>query len=667
MRRLRAFEGEDGVPSPGVYGGEIVSEAWLHEDLKSIRPLALAVGKMLDEEGGGVGRALAALADGGELEMLRKPAEEVLMRTHHVLAAAVNRKDSEVREYQKAVMTHPGYVEAVMQLSRAGLVASLPLLQILLFRQGPFALKLAKGGMVDVCTGHLARADTSVELRDAALYALNGMAAFNNETHKIMLDSPVLLPALVSLVNSEVESVACSYKDGCMTDVRGRAAAVIRNLSHSVAAVDQLREAGALDAMVDLMHNTEEPAGRINASVAVACMAGGEEDNPALMLSDDNIRDLVEVCEKAMHGEMYAGSYWTVWKLMQGLASLTINEANVDRLAEAGCIRVFSEAIQMPHHHQDDKCRRFMARTFWNLAFSEKHREVIAADEGVILALRDLVHSSESKRTREVAKGALWVIGLQEDVDELHEGGRFSLEGDDASKMSQRHIMLSYNWAHQNIVAELKTELEKAGYKTWMDIDKMQGSTLEAMANAVEESDAIILCVSKGYKESQACRTEAEYAFQMQKKLIPVLVEKDYRPSGWLGALMGSKLYFNATSIKRAPEAASAVMRELGSLGKVGGDKNIQLPSVYNTREDDVDMWSIEKTQEFLKKNGFSSDTMQRFSSQSVDGACLLALHRTNTRDPRYFDEIATSHLGLEALNMRLRFATLLDEVCKDA
>jgi len=645
-------------------GGEVLLEGtWLKEDLKVLKPLAVAVGRLL--EGGGAEHAAAALEDGGELEMLRAPAEEALVRTHAVLAAAVNRKDDEVREFQRAVLTYPGYVDAVMALSRGGMVASLPLLQILCFRQGPFALKLAKEGMVEVCAGHVARADASVELKDAALFALNGMAAFNTETHTQMLENPVLLPSLVALVNSDLEAVACSYKEGCLTDVKGRAAAVIRNLSHSVKAADKLKEAGALDAMVDLMHNTEDPVGRINASVAVACMAGGEEDNPALMLSDNNIRDLVDVCERAMHGEMYAGSYWTVWKLMQGLASLTINEANVDRLADAGCIRVFSEAIQMAHHHQDDKCRRFMARTFWNLAFSEKHREVIAADEGVILALRDLVHSSESKRTREVAKGALWVIGLQEDVDELHEGGRFSLEGADASGAAQRHIMLSYNWNHQAIVAELKTELEKAGYKTWMDIDKMQGSTLEAMANAVEESDAVILCVSKGYKESQACRTEAEYAFQMQKKLIPVLVEKDYRPSGWLGALMGSKLYFNATSVKRANEAAGALMRELGSLGKVGLERNIQLPSVSNSSEDDVDSWTVDRTQEFLKKNGFSPEALERFLAQSVDGACLLALHRTNTRDPRYFDEIASSHLGLGALSMRLRFATLLEEVCQ--
>ena len=52
---------------------------------------------------------------------------------------------------------------------------------------------------------------------------------------------------------------------------------------------------------------------------------------------------------------------------------------------------------------------------------------------------------------------------------------------------------------------------------------------LESMALAVEGSAAVILCVTKRYKESQACRAEAEYAFQQRKTLVPVMMEDGYR------------------------------------------------------------------------------------------------------------------------------------------
>ena len=58
----------------------------------------------------------------------------------------------------------------------------------------------------------------------------------------------------------------------------------------------------------------------------------------------------------------------------------------------------------------------------------------------------------------------------------------------------------------------LRDELVEEGYTVWMDVDRMMGSTLEAMAAAIESSDAIVMCVTNRYKESQACRTEAEYA-----------------------------------------------------------------------------------------------------------------------------------------------------------
>ena len=40
-----------------------------------------------------------------------------------------------------------------------------------------------------------------------------------------------------------------------------------------------------------------------------------------------------------------------------------------------------------------------------------------------------------------------------------------------------------------------------------MDIDQMGGSTLEAMAKAVEGANLVLMSVSKRYKNSQNCRS----------------------------------------------------------------------------------------------------------------------------------------------------------------
>ena len=39
-----------------------------------------------------------------------------------------------------------------------------------------------------------------------------------------------------------------------------------------------------------------------------------------------------------------------------------------------------------------------------------------------------------------------------------------------------------------------------------MDLDNMQGSTLQAMAEAVEDADIVLVCFSQKYKNSPNCR-----------------------------------------------------------------------------------------------------------------------------------------------------------------
>ena len=69
------------------------------------------------------------------------------------------------------------------------------------------------------------------------------------------------------------------------------------------------------------------------------------------------------------------------------------------------------------------------------------------------------------------------------------------------------HIMLSYQWENQPTVKRIAEDLEKKGYKVWIDICKMQGNIMDAMAEAVEKADLIIVCVSRKYKNSANTRS----------------------------------------------------------------------------------------------------------------------------------------------------------------
>jgi hypothetical protein len=75
----------------------------------------------------------------------------------------------------------------------------------------------------------------------------------------------------------------------------------------------------------------------------------------------------------------------------------------------------------------------------------------------------------------------------------------------------------------------------------------MHGNVMDAMAQAIERSHTIIICMSEEYRKSNYCRAEAHYAFQRQRKIVPVLLEKHYKPDRWLLFLIGQLLYIDFT------------------------------------------------------------------------------------------------------------------------
>ncbi len=71
------------------------------------------------------------------------------------------------------------------------------------------------------------------------------------------------------------------------------------------------------------------------------------------------------------------------------------------------------------------------------------------------------------------------------------------------------------------------------------------------MAEAVENSSVFLMCVSEKYYMSPNCRLEAEYAVRQRKPIVPLLMQSDYMPTGWLGIIMGDKIYYKFSSLGR--------------------------------------------------------------------------------------------------------------------
>jgi len=87
---------------------------------------------------------------------------------------------------------------------------------------------------------------------------------------------------------------------------------------------------------------------------------------------------------------------------------------------------------------------------------------------------------------------------------------------------------------------------------------------MDSMAQAIERSHTIIICMSEQYRRSNYCRAEAHYAFQRQLKIVPILLQQYYRPDGWLLFLIGQLIYVDFTKVE-FPRAMDSLLKELNA------------------------------------------------------------------------------------------------------
>ena len=115
--------------------------------------------------------------------------------------------------------------------------------------------------------------------------------------------------------------------------------------------------------------------------------------------------------------------------------------------------------------------------------------------------------------------------------------------------MTEKHIMISYNWCHQKEAEELEDYLKKFNLKVWMDIKGgiEEGYVHERMAEGIEGALAVVCLVSSKYEQSKNCRRELCYCDIKNLPVFPVKVEKDYEGESWLGVMIAGLLYARIT------------------------------------------------------------------------------------------------------------------------
>eukprot|EP01050_Picozoa_sp_SAG11_P019698 SAG11_NODE_3182_length_2626_cov_1.994460_1_plen_875_part_11 len=227
-----------------------------------------------------------------------------------------------------------------------------------------------------------------------------------------------------------------------------------------------------------------------------------------------------------------------------------------------------------------DAMQEAAAELILTLALFEPMAKAMRAEgSGVLEGLRGvLADDSATEGGVRSAKQALFQLETDEQPrgDGGGGGGGGPVVGSGSGSGSGRaskHVMVSYCWAQQPVVKRIHAALVCRGYAVWIDVEQMKGSTVDSMALAVEGASVMLMGVSRQYKESTNCRLEAQYAMQREVEAVPLMLEEGYQADGWLGFMIGTRLWYGFYGAVLSTESLfevkmSELCRELGERGR---------------------------------------------------------------------------------------------------
>jgi hypothetical protein len=156
-------------------------------------------------------------------------------------------------------------------------------------------------------------------------------------------------------------------------------------------------------------------------------------------------------------------------------------------------------------------------KLLWQLCFDERVATHVRQDTDLVARLEFLRNTTSCLYLKKNCEGILW---------QLSHSLSSSTTLTEKTDLMDEHVMVSYNSGSREVCLRIKRELEAIGFKVWIDVECIHGSSLESMANAIEKSWCVLMCMTENYKQSTNCRAEAEYAFSINKPIVPLVIVK---------------------------------------------------------------------------------------------------------------------------------------------
>jgi hypothetical protein len=361
----------------------------------------------------------------------------------------------------------------------------------------------------------------------------------------------------------------------------------------------------------------------------ICALLTNDDDLTKLNLDMDWIETLVKLLQTLVRtGEAQDASCgYNILDLVLPIANLSVPEAFKETLGAKAVevlLQLLTENLPKTSYVQHFLLRgkQEASRALWNFAYRESNRKLIAAANGIPKLKSALAQTFDPILQQNIC-------GILHMFNPAHPHPT----SEQSNPSQQKHVMISYNWANQPTVIRLASALKQRGYDVWLDVEQMNGSTLEAMAHAIEQSELVLICMSQKYKDSPNCRLEGEYCVNSKIKFLPLMMQPNYKPDGWLGITLGAKLYYDFTDENNWDTKIDQLVKAMGNLGRA------REPSVQKAKASQPEKSVANWTEEDMRK-WFEYERIYHhynvFKKHKFNGATLLEL-KCHLGNPVFF------------------------------
>ncbi|XP_071952404.1 uncharacterized protein [Antedon mediterranea] len=444
-----------------------------------------------------------------------------------------------------------------------------------------------------------------------------------------------------------------------------------------------------------------------------------EEDDEE-EIHDQCLEFLVRMLEDALKNPDHVRKRYgfTAGETINALRHVLSKDSNKTRLTNRGVLSSFRKMLENSYSTTEQVVA---IECMWNMAFVDENREAILNIEGMVEALQENASTNQDVKIKQACTGVLWEVFKGEDLEGDGEGG--ATGGNRPSRKIVEHVMISYEDSSKMALSLLKERIQLHGFNVWMEEDKTGGDLITSMSQAVENAAVVIVGMSSSYRNSLGCRTELSYAKRLNKPIIPLIMEANYEPDGWLSEIETNEpmyLYLDeghlssflpdvmhiieSVSPRMSNVAQRSVQREESEEEDARGDQDAEdftddhsshelpaepegahclalvaadnEPPPYQSHEETVPLttdtnrksfvpekalkWSKKDVQKWLKDCGLAQ--LKKKLSR-YDGEMLGQLYAVSQTAPEFFYSALRQDLGIKDLLTILRFTKAMESL----